>query len=112
VIRSVELSLRGERVYNIQLALEKENIKTQRSTIRKWIDRFEANMKKYGNQIDMPIISTKNKTKKINEINEIYERAKSDMNYLFSLLDDGTKIWIAQEGWIKQDALSLMDRKQ
>jgi hypothetical protein len=109
IIKAVELSLDGLRLCDIRHELNECAMCT---TIRKWIDRFEERMKKYIDTIDAPVIKAKNKTKKIVEINDVHERAKSDMKYLFSLLDDGTKIWLAQESIIIQDAISIINRRE
>jgi transposase-like protein len=107
IIEAVKLYLDDVRLCDIEQIL---NECAKRATIRKWIHRFEERMKKYIDTIDAPVIKAKNKTKKIVEINDVYERAKSDMKYLFSLMDDGTKIWLAQECIIMHDAVSKINQ--
>jgi len=58
--------------------------------VYKWIGKYVNLMQKYLDQIKPKVSDTW-------RADELYVKIKGDMKYLFAVMDDQTRFWIAQE---------------
>ena len=65
-------------------------MKVSHVAILKWIRKYVALMNKYLEKIKPNVSDTW-------RADEFYVKIKGDMKYLFALMDDETRFWIAQE---------------
>ena len=90
ITSAMQLYFTGESLRNVQRFLRLQGVKVSHVAIYKWIKKYVALMQKYLDQI----------TPKVSDIwraDELYLKVKGDMKYLFALMDDETRFWIAQE---------------
>jgi len=91
VTSALQLYFSGESLRNTQrfLALQGSKI-TSPQTILNWIEKYVGLMEKYLSQIQ-PNVSNTWRT------DELYVKVKGNMKYLFAMMDDETRFWIAQQ---------------
>jgi transposase-like protein len=70
--------------------LRLQGVNVSHQTVYNWIKRYVALMEKYLDKIT-PQVSP------IWRADELYLKVKGDMKYLFAMMDDETRFWIAQE---------------
>jgi transposase-like protein len=80
----------GESLRNVAHSLKLIGVEVSHQTIYNWIDKYTALMNKYLDKIT-PKVSTSWRTDKL------YLKVKGNMKYLYALMDDKTRFWIAQQ---------------
>jgi len=90
VTQALQLYFSGESLRNTQNFLKLQGVNVGYSTIYRWIDKYVNLMKGYVENIRF-IASPTWRT------DELYFKVKGDMKYLFSMMDDQTRFWIAQQ---------------
>ena len=90
VTQALQLYFSGESLRNTQNFLKLQGVNVGYSTIYRWIDKYVNLMKGYVENIGF-IASPTWRT------DELYFKVKGDMKYLFSMMDDQTRFWIAQQ---------------
>jgi putative transposase len=90
MITSMQLYFTGESFRNVKRFLELQGVKVSHIAIYKWIRKYVALMEKYLDQIK-PNVGSAWRT------DELYVKIKGDMKYLYALMDDETRFWIAQQ---------------
>jgi len=90
VTAAMQLYFSGESLRNTQSSLKLIGAHVSHQTVSNWITKYTAIMKKYVDGLKRNVSGTW-------RADEIYVKVKGDMKYLFALMDDETRYWIAQE---------------
>jgi putative transposase len=90
ITTAMQLYFSGESLRSAQRTLIMIGTKVSHQTISNWITKYTNLMKSYVDKIQPDVSSTW-------RADEIYVKVKGDMKYLFALMDDETRYWIAQE---------------
>jgi transposase-like protein len=87
---ALQLYFTGESLRNVQRMLRLQGVNVSHQTVYNWIKRYVALMEKYLDKIT-PQVSP------VWRADELYLKVKGNMKYLFAIMDDETRFWIAQE---------------
>ena len=90
ITSAMQLYFSGESLRNTQKTLRLLGVQVCHKTIFMWIKKYTKLMKDYVENL-MPNVSDTWRA------DELYVKIKGDMKYLFALIDDETRFWIAQE---------------
>jgi transposase-like protein len=90
ITSAMQLYFTGESLRNVQKFLKLQGVKISHVAIMKWIRKYVALMNEYLEKIKPNVSDTW-------RADELYVKIKGDMKYLFALMDDETRFWIAQE---------------
>lgn len=104
VTSAMQLYFTGESLRSIQKFLKLQGVNVAHSTVYKWIKKYTKLMKTHLDTIVPQVGDTW-------RADEVYVKVKGDKKYLFALMDDKTRFWIAQEvadSKFKHDARNLL----
>src|SRR5208283_2910495 len=104
ITSAMQLYFSGESLRNTMESLRLLGVEVSHQTVYNWIKKYIALMKNYTEKI-VPNVSDTWRA------DEIYLKVKGNMKYLFSMMDDETRFWIAQEvaeSKDKHDARNLL----
>jgi transposase-like protein len=90
ITSAMQLYFSGESLRNTMKSLKLLGVEVSHQTVYNWIRKYVALMNSYVEKI-VPNVSDTWRA------DELYVRIKGDMKYLFALMDDETRFWIAQE---------------
>lgn len=90
VTSSLQLYFSGESLRNTQKFLAMQGVKVSPQTVHNWITKFVGLMEKYLDQITPKVSDTW-------RADELFVKVKGDMKYLFAMMDNDTRYWIAQQ---------------
>jgi transposase-like protein len=90
ITSAMQLYFTGESLRNVQKFLKLQGVKVSHTTILRWIRKYICLMQTYLEKIKPQVSDTW-------RADELYVKIKGDMKYLFALMDDETRFWIAQE---------------
>ena len=90
VTLAMQLYFSGESLRNTQKALKLQGLKVSHVAILKWIRKYVGLMDEYLKDFTPQVSDTW-------RADELYVNVKGDMKYLFSMMDDETRFWIAQQ---------------
>jgi transposase-like protein len=90
IINAMQLYFSGESFRNIQKFLELQGIKVSAMSISRWLKKYTTLMTRYLEKIKPNVSDTW-------RADELYVKISGNMKYLFSMMDDETRFWIAQE---------------
>jgi transposase-like protein len=90
ITSAMQLYFSGESLRNTSESLKLLGVEVSYRTILNWIRKYVKLMKDYTETI-IPNVSDTWRA------DEIYIKVKGNMKYLFSMMDDETRYWIAQE---------------
>ena len=90
VTAAMQLYFSGESLRNTMRSLELIGVEVSHQTVSNWITKYTNIMKAYVDNIKPNVSSTW-------RADEVFIKVKGDMKYLFALMDDETRYWIAQE---------------
>jgi len=90
ITSAMQLYFSGESLRNTQKSLRLLGVEVSHKTVFMWIKKYVRLMNKYVEKI-VPNVSDTWRA------DEIYLKVKGNMKYLFSMMDDETRFWIAQE---------------
>jgi len=90
ITTAMQMYFSGESLRATQRSLQLIGTKVSHTTINNWIKKYTNVMKSYVDRIGPEVSSTW-------RADEVYIKVKGDMKYLFALMDDETRYWIAQE---------------
>jgi transposase-like protein len=90
ITSAMQLYFTGESLRNVQKFLTLQGVNISHVAVYKWIRKYVKLMEKYLDQIKPNVSDTW-------RADELYVKIKGDMKYLFALMDDETRFWIAQE---------------
>ncbi|HVB12979.1 MAG TPA: DDE-type integrase/transposase/recombinase [Nitrososphaerales archaeon] len=90
ITTAMQLYFSGESLRNTQKSLRLLGVQVCHRTVYNWIQKYSELMAKYADKIN-PGVSD------VWRADEIYVKVRGDQKYLFALMDDETRYWIAQE---------------
>jgi transposase-like protein len=90
VTAAMQLYFSGESLRNTKKSIKLLGVDVSHITIHNWIEKYVGIMKAYVDKLKPNVSQTW-------RADEIYVKIKGDMKYLFALMDDETRYWIAQE---------------
>jgi putative transposase len=90
ITSAMQLYFTGESFRNVQQFLKLQGVNVSHMAVYKWINKYVILMQKYLEQIK-PNVSGVWRT------DELYLKVKGNTKYLFALMDDETRFWIAQQ---------------
>jgi len=90
ITSAMQLYFSGESLRNTMQSLKLLGVEVSYRTILNWIRKYVKLMQDYTESI-VPNVSDTWRA------DEIYMKVKGDMKYLFAMMDDETRFWIAQE---------------
>jgi len=90
ITQAMQLYFTGESLRNVQKFLRLQGVNVSHVAILKWIRKYVGLMQKYLDQITPQVSDTW-------RADELYVKVKGDMKYLFAMMDDESRFWIAQQ---------------
>lgn len=90
ITSAMQLYFTGESLRNVQKFLRLQGVNVSHVAVYKWIQKYSGLMQKYLEQMKPNVSDTW-------RADELYLKVKGNMKYLFALMDDETRYWIAQE---------------
>jgi transposase-like protein len=105
ITSAMQLYFSGESLRNTMRSLRLLGVQVSHQTVYNWIEKYVGLMKEYVDKITPNVGDTW-------RADELYVKVKGDMKYLFALMDDETRFWIAQEvaeSKYKHDARRLFE---
>jgi transposase-like protein len=90
ITSAMQLYFSGESLRNTMKSLKLLGVEVSHQTVYNWIQKYIRLMQTYVEKI-VPNVSDTWRA------DELYVKIKGDMKYLFALMDDETRFWIAQE---------------
>ena len=103
ITSAMQLYFTGESFRNVQKFLKLQGVNVSHVAIYKWIKKYVGLMNQYLDKIKPNVGDTW-------RADELWLKVKGDMKYLFAVMDDETRFWIAQEvaeSKFKHDARTL-----
>jgi len=86
----MQLYFSGESLRNTARSLRLLGVQVSHQTVYNWIEKYTELMEKYLDKITPQVGDTW-------RADELYLKVRGDMKYLYALMDDQTRFWIAQE---------------
>jgi putative transposase len=90
ITSAMQLYFTGESLRNVQKFLRLQGVNISHVAVYKWIGKYVTLMQNYLEQIK-PNVGNAWRT------DELYLKVKGNMKYLYALMDDETRFWIAQQ---------------
>jgi len=90
VTTAMQLYFSGESLRNTAKSLRLLGVQVSHQTVYNWIEKYTTLMEKYLDKITPQVGDTW-------RADELYLKVKGDTKYLFALMDDETRFWIAQQ---------------
>jgi len=90
ITSAMQLYFTGESLRNVQKFLKLQGVKVSHVAIYKWILKYIGLMEKYLGQITPKVSDTW-------RADEMWLKIKGNPKYLYALMDDETRFWIAKE---------------
>jgi putative transposase len=90
ITSTLQLYFTGESIRNVQKFLRLQGVNVSHMGVYKWIGKYVSLMQKYLDKMK-PNVSNVWRT------DELYLKVKGNNKYLFALMDDETRFWIAQQ---------------
>ncbi len=90
VTSAMQLYFTGESLRNVQKFLKLQGVTVSHVAVLKWIKKYVALMNKYLEKIKPNVSDTW-------RADELFIKINGNMKYLFAMMDDETRFWIAQE---------------
>lgn len=90
ITSAIQLYFTGESLRNVEKFLKLQGVKVDHTTIYRWIGKYVKLMESYLDKI-MPSVGEKWRA------DELYLKVKGNTKYLYALMDDDTRFWIAQQ---------------
>ncbi|KAG2478957.1 MAG: transposase [Nitrosopumilales archaeon] len=90
ITSAMQLYFTGESLRNVQKFLRLQGVEVSHQTVFNWIKKYTKLMKSYLDKITPQVGDTW-------RADEVFVKIKGDQKYLFALMDDETRFWIAQE---------------
>jgi transposase-like protein len=104
ITSAMQLYFTGESLRNVQKFIKLQGVNISHQTVYNWIKKYTDLMKMHLDKIVPQVGDTW-------RADEVYTKIKGDKKYLFALMDDETRFWIAQEvadSKFKHDARNLL----
>lgn len=106
ITTAMQLYFSGESLRNTKNSLKLLGVQVSHQTVLNWIEKYTNLMKEYVDKLKPQVSDTW-------RADEVFVKFSGNMKYLFALMDDETKFWIAQEvadTKFKHDARNLFHK--
>lgn len=90
ITAAMQLYFSGESLRNTQKSLRLLGVEVSHKTVYMWIKKYVALLEEYVAKFKLNLSDTW-------RADELYMKIRGDMKYVFALMDDETRFWIAQE---------------
>jgi putative transposase len=90
ITTAMQLYFSGESLRNTAKSLRLIGVQVSHRTVLNWIQKYTSLMQKYLDKIQPQVSDTW-------RADELFLKVRGNMKYLFALMDDETRFWIAQE---------------
>jgi transposase-like protein len=90
ITTALQLYFSGESLRNTQKSLRLLGAEVSHKTVWKWIQKYVGLMDRYLDQITPQVSDTW-------RADEVFVKFRGNMKYLFAMMDDETRFWIAQQ---------------
>lgn len=90
ITSAMQLYFTGESLRNVQKFLKLQGVTVSHVAVLKWIRKYVRIMNEYLEKMKPNVSDTW-------RADELYVKVKGNMKYLFAMMDDETRFWIAQE---------------
>ena len=90
ITTAMQLYFSGESLRNTQKSLRLLGVEVSHKTVYMWIKKYVTLMQDYVEKLKPKVSDTW-------RADEIWVKVKGDMKYVFAIMDDETRYWIAQE---------------
>jgi transposase-like protein len=90
ITTAMQLYFSGESLRNTARSLQLLGVQVSHKTVFMWIKKYTELMEKYLDKITPQVSDTW-------RADELFLKVKGNMKYLYALMDDQTRFWIAQE---------------
>jgi len=90
ITSAMQLYFTGESLRNVQKFLRLQGNTVNHVTVYRWIKKYVRLMEKYLDQMKPQVSDTW-------RADELWVKVKGNLKYLFAMMDDETRFWIAQE---------------
>lgn len=90
ITSAMQLYFTGESLRNVQKYLLLQGVNVSHKTIYFWIKKYTKTMQEYLNKITPQVGDTW-------RADEVWVKIRGELKYVFALMDDETRFWIAQE---------------
>jgi transposase-like protein len=90
ITTSMQLYFSGESLRSVQAFLKLQGIQMSHVAVYKWIKKYVGLMEKYLQQITPQVSGTW-------RTDELFVKVRGNPKYLYALMDDETRFWIAQQ---------------
>jgi transposase-like protein len=90
ITTAMQLYFSGESLRNVAKSLKLLGVQVSHMTIYRWIEKYTALMEKYLDKITPQVSDTW-------ATDELFLKVKGNMKYLYAMMDEQTRYWIAQE---------------
>jgi transposase-like protein len=90
ITTAIQLYFTGESFRNVKRFLELQGVKMSHVAVYKWIRKYVGLMQNYLEKIKLNVGDAW-------RTDELFLKVKGDLKYLYALMDDETRFWIAQQ---------------
>lgn len=90
ITSAMQLYFSGESLRNVQKFLAMQGVKVSHMAVYRWIGKYVGLMEQYLSQIKPQVSDTW-------RADEMYIKVSGNLKYLFAMMDDETRYWIAAE---------------
>jgi putative transposase len=90
ITTAMQLYFSGESLRNTMKSLRLLGVKVSHQTVYNWIKKYIGLMERYLDKLKPDVSDTW-------RADELWMKFKGDMKYVFAIMDDETRFWIAQE---------------
>lgn len=90
ITTALQLYFSGESLRNVQKSLWLLGVDVSHKTVWKWIQKYVGLMQTYLDKITPQVSDTW-------RADEVFVKFRGNMKYVFAMMDDETRFWIAQE---------------
>jgi transposase-like protein len=90
ITSAMQLYFTGESLRNVQKFLRLQGVEVDHTTVYRWIKKYTEIMERYLEQMQPQVGNTW-------RADELFLKVHGDMKYLYALMDDETRFWIAKE---------------
>jgi putative transposase len=91
ITSAMQLYFSRESFRNVMRFLELRGVHVSHVTIYKWIKKYVTLMQSYVEKIKLPALGNAWRT------DELYVKFRGNMKYMYAIMDDETRFWIAQQ---------------
>jgi transposase-like protein len=91
ITSAMQLYFSGESFRNVMRFLELRGVHVSHVSVYKWIKKYVTLMQSYVEKIKLPTLGNAWRT------DELYVKFRGNMKYMYAIMDDETRFWIAQQ---------------